>query len=97
MIANLFRAKDTVPVTQIEEWPEDMVARFLTAAGRALGDTSLTVDLSRGGRFSHVYQCRGCGAGRSGIPGGESDGRRAAQDHATECTGLPRPEAGDAS
>jgi hypothetical protein len=92
----------TFHATQTTHWPEGVVARYLTDAGKALADPTATVDLiEKDDRI--VARCMVC-------PDTEADfhfdpmctGARAtgwatkqaadwAQSHAEKCRALPRP------
>ncbi|MFI8942729.1 hypothetical protein [Streptomyces syringium] len=77
-------------------WPEGVIARYLTRAGEALRDPSITVDISGGGEYreNNTYRCRGCGSeslsGKSGTSLLYAVGQ--AHAHAEACRALPRPE-----
>jgi hypothetical protein len=66
-----------------------VVASYLTAAAIALSDPTITVDVSKDG-LDTKYTCRGCKTEHSNFwqPGVQEK----AQQHATQCTAMPKPE-----
>jgi hypothetical protein len=83
-----------------------VIARYLTDAGKALGDTNLAVSLTEiernergGGVFTTVAECSACPAverfhWENGKGLAEAGAREWAQAHAEKCRAMPRPEAG---
>jgi hypothetical protein len=78
-------------------WPEGVIARYLTDAGKALADPRITVDLSQDDDTSDITGiCCGCEATfaeSNYISRSLSTGKRWAQEHAEKCLALPKPEA----
>ncbi|WP_326739125.1 hypothetical protein [Streptomyces sp. NBC_01022] len=78
-------------------WPKNIVARYLTDAGKALADPTITVDLSENSDESGVLGiCRGCESTLDDSRYYGRDlgaGRDWAQGHAETCRALPRPTA----
>ncbi|MEY9995861.1 hypothetical protein ABIE67_007893 [Streptomyces sp. V4I8] len=78
-------------------WPEGVIARYLTDAGKALADPRITVDLRQDSDTSDITgTCRGCEAtfAESNYIGRcLSTGKHWAQEHAEKCRALPRPTA----
>ncbi|MFF9691032.1 hypothetical protein [Streptomyces sp. NPDC014623] len=78
-------------------WPAGVIARYLTDAGKALADPTITVDLSEDPECSGVLGggvCRGCEStfDASGYVGRDlRTGRHWAQEHAETCRALPKP------
>jgi hypothetical protein len=78
-------------MTDTATWPESVVTRYLTVAGSALADRSITVDLfgaQRDGGDLYAV-CRGCG--KSWSHNYEPSVRQWAEGHADSCRALPRP------
>ncbi|MFV8127520.1 hypothetical protein [Streptomyces syringium] len=77
-------------------WPEGTVARYLTRAGEALRDPSITVDVSGvKGPYGYPYWCRGCMSKASACLSASfslDTARERAHQHAEACRALPRPE-----
>lgn len=77
-------------------WPENVIARYLTDAGKALADPTITVDLIEDPGISGISGvCRGCeNTLADSIYYGHPDlstGRHWAQEHAETCRALPKP------
>ncbi|GGZ82708.1 hypothetical protein [Streptomyces rubiginosohelvolus] len=78
-------------------WPENVIARYLADAGKALADPTITVDLSEDpDTISGVLGvCRGCGSTLANSSYyGHPDlitGRHWAQEHAETCRAIPKP------
>lgn len=76
-------------------WPKNVVARYLTDAGKALADPTITVDLSEDPESSDISGvCRGCETtfDDSNYFGRDlGTGRHWAQEHAQTCRALPKP------
>lgn len=74
-------------------WPEGVIARYLTAAGEALRDPSITVDVTNDGRPD--IRCAGCPetfvVDSTYISGSLDTTHHWAQEHAEKCRGLPKP------
>lgn len=74
-------------------WPENLIARYLTVAGQALNDWSITVDVTNDGRPD--ARCAGCPATFAEdspyISGSLAIAHHWAQEHANKCSGLPKP------
>jgi hypothetical protein len=76
-------------------WPAGVIARYLTDAGKALADPTITIDLTEdpdNGDISGV--CRGCEStfDDSSYFGRDlGTGRDWAQEHAQTCRALPKP------
>lgn len=91
------RTRHTVPAEPTPApvavaWPEGVIARYLTAAGAALANPDITVDVIDRGPERHTryaHTCRGCT--------GHSDAtvewhiREKAEQHAETCRALPHP------
>lgn len=77
-----------------EPWEPGVIARYLTLAGQALVDPSITVDLGKDNSTHDITgTCRGCGTtfDDSHYIGRDLDGgRQWAQAHAEKCRALPR-------
>lgn len=76
-------------------WPESVIARYLTDAGKALADPSMTVDIIDRGSGDIDGRCHdGCKETFEDSPY-ISDGLRTvrhwAQEHAEKCRALPKP------
>lgn len=75
-------------------WPEGVIARYLTVAGQALNDRSITVDVTNDGRAD--ARCAGCPEtfveDSPYISGSLNYAHHWAQDHAEKCRGLPKPD-----
>lgn len=85
-----------------ENWPEGVIARYVTDAGKMLGDPMVTVDLiEKSDRI--VGRCTACpvtddfhfdpmctGARATGWAA--KQGAQWAQAHAEKCRALPKPE-----
>ncbi|MFF9118300.1 hypothetical protein ACF09Y_22320 [Streptomyces massasporeus] len=94
--------------TQSAAWPEGVIARYLTDAGKALADPTVAVDIhgnSSGGSALRVT-CRVCpweytAFGPFGTcftdeyvaKAAADDAHQRAQAHAEKCRALPRPTA----
>lgn len=78
-------------------WPTDVIARYLTDAGKALTDLTVTVDLGEDPETGYITGiCRGCETtfeDSNYISRDLTTGRHWAQEHAEKCRGLPHPEA----
>ncbi|XCM28890.1 hypothetical protein ABXI76_05390 [Streptomyces parvus] len=76
-------------------WPENTVARYLTDAGKALTDPTITVDLTEDPGTGYISgTCRGCEStfdDSSYISRNLGTGRHWAQEHAETCRALPKP------
>lgn len=76
-------------------WPKNVIARYLTDAGKALTDPTMTVDLAEDpntGDISGV--CRGCETtfdDSNYISRDLGTGRHWAQEHAETCRAIPKP------
>ena len=91
-----------------QPWPEGVIARYLTDAGKALVDPTVTVDIHRsssGGSALRVT-CRACpwevtALGPLGscftdeykAKAAADDAHARAQAHAEKCRAMPKPEA----
>lgn len=90
-----------------QPWPDGVIARYLTDAGKALADPTVTVDIhgTPDDIGLHVV-CRACPWESTSFgPFGEGltkkykaraaadDAHRSAQAHAEKCRALPRPAA----
>lgn len=77
-------------------WPEGTIARYLTRAGEALRNPSITVDVSDvKGIYGYPYWCRGCGTKTpSYLSASDSldTVKQRAHQHAEACRALPCPE-----
>ncbi|MFF1348485.1 hypothetical protein ACFVZJ_21320 [Streptomyces sp. NPDC058322] len=83
--------------TQTTAWPEGVVARYLTDAGKALTDPTITVDLSEDPDNNGVTGiCHGCETtfkDSNYICRDRATGRCWAQEHAEKCRAMPKPTA----
>jgi hypothetical protein len=78
-------------MTATAAWPESVITRYLTVAGAALADRTITVDLfgpQRDGGDLYAV-CRGCGYSWS--HNYEPEIRQWAQGHAENCRAMTRP------
>lgn len=79
-------------------WPENVMDRYLTVAGQALTDPSITVDVTlRSDEDGWDIQglCRACHATFADsryISGSHDSARHWAQEHAEKCRALPKPD-----
>lgn len=81
-------------------WPKDVVARYLTDAGRALADPSMTVDITVNNDDDIDGRCNGCEETFEDSPYITNDLRTVrhwAQEHAEKCRAMPRPSDGKAA
>ncbi|MFD3820162.1 hypothetical protein ACFWRZ_34310 [Streptomyces rubiginosohelvolus] len=76
-------------------WPTGVIARYLTDAGKALADPTITVDLTEDPEDgSSLGVCRGCETTFEDSRYLSRDldtGRHWAQEHAETCRALPKP------
>lgn len=75
-------------------WPEGVIARYLTDAGKALADPSMTVDIIDRGSGDIDGQCRGCEETFEDSPYISDElgtVRHWAQEHAEKCRAMPKP------
>lgn len=83
--------------TQTTTWPEGVIARYLTDAGKALADPGITVALSECPDTGDIAgSCRGCEAtfdDSNYICRDLDTGRHWAQEHAETCRAMPKPTA----
>lgn len=83
--------------TTTTAWPKGVIARYLTDAGRALADPTITVDLNVNPNLAGVLGvCQGCLTtfDESNYYGRDlGTGRHWAQEHAEKCRALPKPAA----
>ncbi|MEV4783957.1 hypothetical protein AB0K53_00635 [Streptomyces tuirus] len=80
-------------------WPEGVIARYLTDAGKALADPSMTVDIRDHGSGDFDGRCHGCGEMFEDSPYISNDMmtvRHWAQEHAEKCRAMPKPSDGKA-
>lgn len=80
-------------------WPEGVIARYLTDAGKALGDRSMTVDIINRGSDDIDGRCHGCEETFEDSPYITNDlmtMRHWAQEHAEKCRAMPKPSNGRA-
>lgn len=77
-------------------WPEGVIARYLTAAGKALKDPTITVDVTNNDLPD--ARCAGCletfAEDSPYISRSLAIARHWAQEHANKCSGLPKPASG---
>ncbi|WP_369169205.1 hypothetical protein AB5J49_15420 [Streptomyces sp. R28] len=74
------------------DWPEGVIARYLTHAAELLHDPDLTVDVAKGTEES-TATCRGCGIRWRKWAYETGAVKQWAQQHAEKCRALPRPTA----
>ncbi|MFD7995856.1 hypothetical protein [Streptomyces mexicanus] len=78
-------------ITQPAAWPEGVIGRYLTDAGRALRRADITTDVIERSSTSYLAQCHsGCDFQYDHVY--EANARKAAHAHAEQCRALPRPE-----
>jgi hypothetical protein len=81
---------DQQPTPGPQPWPEGVIARYLTDAGRALNRENITTNVIKKGNTSYLAQCHsGCDLQYSHVY--EEYARKAAAGHAERCRALPRP------
>ncbi|GAA3032384.1 hypothetical protein FHS39_002567 [Streptomyces olivoverticillatus] len=75
-------------------WPKGVIARYLTRAGEALRDPSITVDVVGGGEYheNNIYRCRACGSKSLNSGTNLIYAEEQAHAHAEKCRAVPRPE-----
>lgn len=73
------------------ETTANVVTRYLTKAAEITSNPELTVDFHGKKDAEWSYTCRGCGDNWGNF--WEPSVRRHAQDHAAQCTAMPRPSA----
>ncbi|MER6603898.1 hypothetical protein [Streptomyces parvus] len=82
-------------MTKQTAWPENVIARYLTDAGKALADPTITVDLTEDPSNGDIFgACRGCETtfDDSNYYGRDlGTGRHWAQEHAETCRAIPKP------
>lgn len=73
-------------------WPDDVIARYLTVGGAALGREDLVVDVVDNGEDSYWRYNTACaGCPRADMHSDLDGAHRWAQSHAEKCRALPRP------
>ncbi|MEU2674194.1 hypothetical protein ABZ622_36095 [Streptomyces sp. NPDC007164] len=83
--------------TETTAWHKGTLARYLTDAGKALTDPTITVDLGGDPGTGYITGvCRGCETtfgDSTYISRDLGTGRRWAQEHAEKCRAMPKPTA----
>jgi len=87
-------------MTTATTWPKGVIGRYLTEAGKALADPSMTVDIVDRGDDDIDGRCNGCEEtfeDSSYITNDLGTVRHWAQEHAEKCRAMPRPSDGKAA
>jgi len=81
-------------MTTATTWPKGVIGRYLTDAGKALADPSMTVDIVDRGDDDIDGRCNGCEETFEDSPYITNDlgtVRHWAQEHAEKCRAMPKP------